>query len=506
MTTVHASGDATVTELASSIRGSLVRPGEPDYELARRTWNHAIDRHPALVVRPTGVADVVRTVQFARSEGLPVAVRGGGHSIAGFSTCDDGLVLDLSGMRAVDVDPARGRATAQGGATWGDFDHETQAYGLACTGGLISTTGIGGLTLGGGIGHLLRKHGLACDNLTGAEVVTADGTLARTADDPELLWALRGGGGNFGVVTTMEYALHPVGPTVFGGLVFYAGDDAAQVVTGWRDAVEDAPDELSTVIVLTTAPPAPFLPAQVHGTKVVVMLGCWAGEPVVGEEAMQPLRTLATPLVDLSGPIPYVALQQLLDPLWGPGAANYFTSTFLDRLPDEAVAEFAQFHRSSAGLPASLRAAHPPRRRRARPGAGGRHGVQSARRGLPRQLHRPDTVDGRVHPDRRMGPGGPRCPRRIRHGARLRQLHRRRRTGPGPGVLPPGHLRPARRRQGPARPRQRLPVQPEHPTRDRLRARGQDHDNDNRADLRGAGPAAGGVHVQRAVPVLGGEV
>ena len=353
MTTVHALGDATVTELASSIRGSLVRPGEPDYELARRTWNHAIDRHPALVVRPTGVADVVRTVQFARSEGLPVAVRGGGHSIAGFSTCDDGLVLDLSGMRAVDVDPARGRATAQGGATWGDFDHETQAYGLACTGGLISTTGIGGLTLGGGIGHLLRKHGLACDNLTGAEVVTADGTLARTADDPELLWALRGGGGNFGVVTTMEYALHPVGPTVFGGLVFYAGDDAAQVVTGWRDAVEGAPDELSTVIVLTTAPPAPFLPAQVHGTKVVVMLGCWAGEPVVGEEAMQPLRTLATPLVDLSGPIPYVALQQLLDPLWGPGAANYFTSTFLDRLPDEAVAEFARFHRSSAGLPAS---------------------------------------------------------------------------------------------------------------------------------------------------------
>jgi FAD/FMN-containing dehydrogenase len=353
MTTVHALGDATITELAGSIRGSLVRPGEPDYELARRTWNHAIDRHPALVVRPTGVADVVLAVQFARSEGLPVAVRGGGHSIAGFSTCDDGLVLDLSGMRAVQVDPVRGLATAQGGATWGDFDHETQAHGLACTGGLISTTGIGGLTLGGGIGHLLRKHGLACDNLTGADVVTADGTLVRGGEDAELLWALRGGGGNFGVVTNMEYALHPVGPTVFGGPVFYSGVDAAQVVAGWRDAVADAPDELTTLIVLTTAPPAPFLPEQVHGTKVVAMVGCWAGELGEGETAMHPLRTLATPIADLAGPLPYLALQQLLDPLWGPGAANYFTSAFLDRLPDDAVEMFVQFHQSSAGLPSA---------------------------------------------------------------------------------------------------------------------------------------------------------
>jgi FAD/FMN-containing dehydrogenase len=355
MTTMHELGDATVAELSRAIRGEVIRPGDPAYDTVRRVWNGTIDRRPALIVRPTGAADIVAAVQFASSEGLPVAVRGGGHSIAGFSTCDDGMMLDLSRMRAVRVDPRRRTATVQGGATWADFDHETQLHGLACTGGLVSSTGVGGFTLGGGLGHLRRKLGLACDNLIGADVVTATAETVRAGEDgePELLWALRGGGGNFGVVSSLELALHPVGPTVFAGVVFYPGDAAADVVAAWRATLADAPDELSTSIVFTTAPPVPFLPVEAHGTKVVLLVGCWAGAVPDGEAAMRPLRALATPVADLSGPMPYVALQQLVDPLWGAGAANYFTSTFLDRLPNDAVEVFTAYHRESPGLPAT---------------------------------------------------------------------------------------------------------------------------------------------------------
>ena len=350
----HELGDATVAELAATLRGQVIRPGDPDYETARRTWNHAIDRRPALVVRCSGTADVIRAVGFARSEGLPLAVRGGAHSTAGFSTCDDGLVIDLSAMNTVLVDPLRRRAVAQGGTTWAAFDHETQVHGLATPGGLISTTGIGGFTLGGGLGHLLRKYGLTCDNLLGAEVVTAGGELVRAnaEENPELFWALRGGGGNFGVVTSFEFALHEVGPTVLGGAIFYPGDQAAQVVTAWRDAVSDAPDELTSLANLTTAPPVPFLPEHTHGTKIVGILACWAGNAEDGEKAFAPLRTLGAPIADLLGPIPYAGLQQLLDPLWVAGAANYFTSALIDRLPDDAIATVVDAHRTAAGLPA----------------------------------------------------------------------------------------------------------------------------------------------------------
>ena len=275
-------GDATINELEGGLAGSLVRPGDGEYEEARHIWNGAIDKHPAMIVRAAGTDDVVRTVRFAASEGLPIAVRGGGHSLPGFSTCDDGIVVDLSAMTTVEVDASARRAVAGGGAKWAGFDAATQAHGLATTGGLISSTGLGGFTLGGGIGHLVRAYGLACDNLLAAEVVTADGSVVRASpeDDAELYWGLRGGGGNFGVVTSLELALHPVGPTVLGGVVFFAGEDAAEVVAGWRDDVADAPDQLSSLVNLTTAPPAPFLPVEWHFKKVaavVVVLGRRSG-------------------------------------------------------------------------------------------------------------------------------------------------------------------------------------------------------------------------------------
>jgi FAD/FMN-containing dehydrogenase len=311
------------------------------------------DKHPALIVRPSSTGDVVRAVQFARSEGLPVAVRGGSHSIAGFSTCDDGIVIDLADLNAVEVDAVGRRAVAGGGTKWQDFDAATQAHGLATTGGLISTTGLGGFALGGGIGHLVRKYGMTCDNVLGVEMVTADGTVVRAAADEnaELFWALRGGGGNFGVVTKFEMALHPVGPTVLAGPIFYPGEEAAQVVTGWRNLLLDMPDELTTFVSLATAPPAPFIPEEWHFKKIAIVIACWAGDPADGESAVKALRTLGTPIVDLLGPIPYVELQQLLDALWGPGAANYFTSAFLDGLPDDAISTYADFHQQSADLP-----------------------------------------------------------------------------------------------------------------------------------------------------------
>ena len=287
-------GDATINELETGLAGSLVRPGDGEYEEARHIWNRAIDKHPAMIVRPASTDDVVRTVRFAASEGLPVAVRGGGHSVAGFSTCDDGIVVDLSAMTTVAVDATARRAVAGGGTKWAGFDAATQAHGLATTGGLVSTTGLGGFTLGGGIGHLVRAYGLACDNLLAAEVVTADGSVVRASpdDDAELYWGLRGGGGNFGVVTSLELALHPVGPTVLGGVVFYAGEDAAEVVAGWRDHVADAPDQLSSLVNLTTAPPAPFLPVEWHFKKVAAIAVCWAGDPAEGTDVVKPLRTL----------------------------------------------------------------------------------------------------------------------------------------------------------------------------------------------------------------------
>jgi FAD/FMN-containing dehydrogenase len=346
-------GEATIRELEIGMSGSVVSPGEPTYESARVGWNRAADKRPALVVQAGSTDDVVRTVRFARSEGMPIAVRGGGHSAAGFSTCDGGIVIDLARLNDVQVDVDSQRAFAGGGTTWRIFDAATQQHGLATTGGLVSSTGIGGFTLGGGLGHLVRKYGLTCDNLISVELVTADGLVVQASEslNSELFWALRGGGGNFGVVTKFELALHPVGPIVLGGPLFYPGEQAVQVMKGWRDQLENMPDELSTMVSLTTAPPLPFIPEGWHNKKAVAVIACWAGVPAEGEEVVKPLRALGDPICDLLGTIPYLDLQQLVDPAWEAGAANYFTSTFLDQLSNEAIETLSDYHQ---------RAAYPP--------------------------------------------------------------------------------------------------------------------------------------------------
>jgi FAD/FMN-containing dehydrogenase len=341
-------GDATIAELEAELRGEVIRPGDPRYDEARAIWNAAHDHHPQLIVRCAGAADVIAAVRFARSQCLEVAVRGGGHSIPGFSGVDGGLVVDLSQMRGVRVDPRARRAVVDGGAVWRDVDLETQAHGLATTGGLISTTGVGGFTLGGGLGWLMRKYGLASDNLVGADVVTADGELVHTSEteNPKLLWALRGGGGNFGVVTAFEFDLHKVGPTVVGGPIFFAGDDAEAILRGWRDWLPSAPDELTTLVNLTTAPPAPFIPEEWHGKPIVAVLGVHAGSVEAGMDAVAPLRSLAHPIADLMGPLPYTVMQSLLDGLHPAGDGNYFKSHHLTDMPDTAIDALVRAHAS----------------------------------------------------------------------------------------------------------------------------------------------------------------
>jgi FAD/FMN-containing dehydrogenase len=339
-------GDGTIAEFEQGLRGRLIRPGNSDYDEARAIWNGAHDRYPALIVRCAGVADVMRAVDFARSENLQLAVRGGGHSIPGFSTVDGGLVVDLSAMDTVRVDPSKRTAIAEGGATWAAFDHETQAFGLAVTGGLVSSTGIAGFTLGGGIGWLMRKHGLACDNLIGADVVTGDGMLVHTSEqeNPELLWGLRGGGGNFGIATSLEFRLHPVGPMVMAGPIFFAGDRAEEVLRFYRDWVRSLPDEMTTLVNLTTAPPAPFLPESVHGKPIIAVIAVHAGEIEQGRAIVEPLKELGDPVADLIGVMPYTMMQSLLDGLFGPGLHNYMRSAYVDELSDEAIAATVARH------------------------------------------------------------------------------------------------------------------------------------------------------------------
>jgi FAD/FMN-containing dehydrogenase len=343
MTTIL--GEGTVQELRESVRGDVIAADDPSYDHARAVWNAMVDKRPALVVRAAGVADVLAAVQFARSQDLELAVRGGGHSLPGFSTTDGGIVLDLGRMQGVRVDPIRQRAVVEGGATWHDLDHETQAFGLAVTGGLVSSTGVAGFTLGGGIGWLMRRHGLACDNLVGADVVTADGRFVHASADenPDLFWGLRGGGGNFGVVTSFEFQLHRVGPTILAGPIFYPGDQAAEVLRRFWDYASTLPDEMTTLASLASAPPLPFLPVEVHGKPIVIIVGVYPGSPDDGMDLAAPLRTLGTPIADLLGPTPYATMQSLLDPLWTAGARNFFKSGYLAELPDQAVETITRF-------------------------------------------------------------------------------------------------------------------------------------------------------------------
>jgi len=331
-------GEATIAEFAAGLRGTAVLPADADYDRERSIWNGAHDRHPAVIARAAGVADVIRTVDLARSEGLPLAVRGGGHSIPGFSTVDDGIVLDLSLMKGIQVDPVHRRVSAQAGCTWKDLDAETQQFGLAVTGGLVSSTGIAGFTTGGGIGWLMRKYGLASDNLIGADVVTADGQFvhASAQQNPELFWGLQGGGGNFGVVTAFEFRLHEVA-TVLSGLVFYPADEAEQVLRGYRAAAAAAPDDLTTLVNMTTAPPVPFLPESVHGTPIIAVAGCFTGDLDAGEAATAPFRSLGTVISDVFAANPYTGWQQALDPLYPRGVHNYFRSAFLRTVDDTSL-------------------------------------------------------------------------------------------------------------------------------------------------------------------------
>jgi len=317
-------------------RGEVVSPGDEAYDDARKIWNAMIDKHPALIVRCITTSDVVLAVNFARDNELLLAVRGGGHNIAGSAMCDDGIVIDLSQMKAASVDPVARRVTIEGGATLADLDASTQAHGLATPLGINSTTGVAGLTLGGGFGWLSRKYGMTIDNLESAEVVTAAGEVVRASntEHPDLFWALRGGSGNFGVVTHFEFRLHPVGPDVLSGLIVYPIAAAKSVLRQYREFLAQAPDALSVWAVLRQAPPLPFLPEEVHGTGMITLALLYAGDPKLGEPLIDPLREFGTPLGEHVGVQPYIAWQQAFDPLLTPGARNYWKSHNFSTLQD----------------------------------------------------------------------------------------------------------------------------------------------------------------------------
>ncbi len=321
---------AAVEDFAAGLRGPLLLPGEAGYDDARRVWNGMIDRRPALIARCAGAADVIAAVRFARTHGLLVSVKGGGHNITGNAVCEGGLMIDLSAMKGARVDPVRRTAHAQAGLTWGEFNRETQAFGLATTGGVVSTTGIAGLTLGGGLGWLMGKHGLSCDNLLSADLVTAEGEFltASAEKHPELFWGLRGGGGNFGIVTSFEYRLHPVGP-VLAGMLIYPRAKSREVLRFYRDYARSCPDELTAFAAMMTSP---------EGEPVVAMVLGHIGDIAKGEALLAPARKFAAPLADTIGPTSYVALNSLLDAAvpYG-GVQRYWKSSFLKNLGDEVL-------------------------------------------------------------------------------------------------------------------------------------------------------------------------
>ncbi len=326
--------------LRADVRGEVVVPGDEMYDQTRKVWNGMIDRHPAVIVRCAGTSDVMKAVKFAHDQGLKtVSIRGGGHNIAGNAVCEGGLMIDLSPMKSVRVDPVRRTARVEPGATWRQFDLEAQAFGLATTGGLVSSTGVAGFTLGGGIGWLVRKHGLAMDNLISVDLVTADGRLvsASVSENPDLFWGVRGGGGNFGIVTCFEFQLHPVGPIIVGGPVMHRAKDAEALLRFHREFVKAIPDELTTLVVFLTAPPLPFLPQEVVGTHLVAVVACYSGPVAEGERLLAPLKKFGQPVADLIGPMPYAVLQSLFDESAPSGIQNYWKSAYLKGLDDEAI-------------------------------------------------------------------------------------------------------------------------------------------------------------------------
>jgi len=332
-------GEPVLANLKTQVRGEVIVPGEERYDEARKVYNAMIDKRPSVIVRCAGVADVIAAVKAARALGVSVAVRGGGHSVPGFGTADDALVVDLSRMKGIRVNPTAKTVSAEGGCTWGDFNHATAAFELATTGGIISTTGIAGLTLGGGIGYLTRGLGLSLDNLVSADVVLADGSFVNASEKKhaDLFWALRGGGGNFGVVTSFEFRLHPVS-NVVAGPMFFEVEDAPEVMRAYDAYITKAPRQLGAFFAWQIAPPLPFIPADRHGDTFCALVACWTGAPEKAKKAIAPLRDAAPVVAEAVGPMPYPAINAAFDGLVPPGLQHYWKAVFAKGLPDKAIA------------------------------------------------------------------------------------------------------------------------------------------------------------------------
>jgi FAD binding domain/Berberine and berberine like len=329
---------STISRLREKARGVVIAQGDPDYEEARKVYNAMIDRRPAVVVRAEAVADVQAAVEAAREDGVDLSIRGGAHSVPGFGTNDGGVVIDLSRMRGVTVDPGSRTARAQGGATWADMNDATNEHGLATTGGIISTTGVAGLTIGGGIGYLARGAALSCDNLLSAEIVTADGQVvtASEREHEDLYWAIRGGGGNFGVLTSLEFRLHPVAE-IYGGPMFFELSDGADVLRFYREFIADAPREFGGFPAMQIAPPLPFIPEERHGEPFVAFVACWAGPIEQGESVLKPLHDVAPVVAEHVGPMPYPALNSAFDALVPAGLQHYWKANYVEELSDAAI-------------------------------------------------------------------------------------------------------------------------------------------------------------------------
>ena len=476
MTTSAGIATAPYEELAATLRGSLIMPGDPGYDEARAVYNAMIDKRPAAIARCRDTADVIACVRFAREHGVEIAVRGGGHNAGGLGVWDDALVIDLSPLRSTTVDPANHTVRADAGCTWADVDHATVAFGMATPSGFIASTGVAGLTLGGGIGYLTRRFGLTVDNLLSADVVLADGTFVTASENshPDLFWALRGGGGNFGVVTSFTFRCHDIGEhgTIIGGPVLYDFADTAEVMRWYRELLPSLPEELSGWIGLITIPPAPPFPEALWGRKSCAIVWCYTGPHDKADEVLEPVRTFGSPLLVGVQPMPFSVLQSAFDALYPAGLQWYWRADFFNEISDAAIDVHLKYGAHAADRP--LHHAHVPHRRRRQPRASGRDGLRLPRRRLGRHHRRRRPRPGQRRPHLAMGQGllagtAPDLGRR-----RLRQLPDDRGPGPGQSGLP-RQLRTARPGQEPLRPRQHLPHQPEHPARQRAQPIGREN-------------------------------
>ena len=442
---------AAIADFAAGLAGRAILPEDPGYDLARSIWNAAIDRRPGLIVRCRGVADVIRAVRFARDNDLLVAVRGGGHNVAGRALCDDGIVIDLSDMRAVVVDPETATVRVQGGATLGDVDRETHLHGLAVPLGVVSKTGVAGLTLGGGVGWLVRKHGLSCDNVSCFELVTADGGVVSTSADehPDLFWALRGGGGNFGIVTCFTFRAHPVS-TVLGGLIVHPRERAGELLRFYRDFMASAPEELAVYCAFVTTP---------DGVPAVAAIACWCGETAEGERVLEPLRAFGPPMLDAVQPMPFPEMQRILDGAFPDGTYNHWKASFVPKLGDELIDVLVE-HANRMRSPLSALIDRVLRRR---PRTGGPEQVRlrAARLGVQHRLHRAVDRSGRDRAACRLGPRRLRRRRPLLERQPPPELPERGRRRGGPGRLR-RQLRAARRGEAQVRSDQLLLPQREH--------------------------------------------